>query len=132
MYNVDRLNANQKYLEKSLRNYQITDDIANKLGFPSQLTQYYFSFCRFLPQINFQIAMNAAEKMRLIAMKGLFRPSKIDPKLDLFFDDFDFRVQRLSSSLPKIIDSVREDKIYDVWVDNSLEDKDITEIFGKI
>lgn len=38
MYNVDRLNANQKYLQKSLRNYQITDDIANQLGFPSQLT----------------------------------------------------------------------------------------------
>jgi hypothetical protein len=38
MYNVDRLNANQKYFEKSLRNYQITDDIANQLGFPSRLT----------------------------------------------------------------------------------------------
>jgi hypothetical protein len=53
------------------------------------------------------MAMNAAEKMRLLAMKGLFRPKKIEPKLDLFFDDFDFRVQRLSSSLPKIIESVR-------------------------
>lgn len=29
MYNVDRLNTNQKYLEKSLRNYKLTDDVAN-------------------------------------------------------------------------------------------------------
>lgn len=29
MYNTDRINANHKYLEKSLRNYQLTDQIAN-------------------------------------------------------------------------------------------------------
>jgi hypothetical protein len=38
MYNVDRLNTNQHYLQKSLMNYKLTDDIANQLGFPSQLT----------------------------------------------------------------------------------------------
>lgn len=53
MYNVDRLNANQKYLEQSLRNYKLTDDIANSLGFPSQLTEYFFSFCRLLPSVSF-------------------------------------------------------------------------------
>lgn len=36
-------------------------------------------------------------------MKGLFKPKQLEPKLDLFFDEFDFKVQRLSSSLPDII-----------------------------
>jgi hypothetical protein len=30
--------------------------------------------------------MGMAEKMRLMAMKGLFKPKQIQPKLNLFFD----------------------------------------------
>ena len=37
MYNTDRLNANNKYLQESLKNYKLTEQIANQLGFPNQL-----------------------------------------------------------------------------------------------
>lgn len=51
MYNRDRLTTNAKYLEKSLNNYKLTDQTASELGFPSELTDYFFKFCRLLPQI---------------------------------------------------------------------------------
>jgi hypothetical protein len=132
MYNVDRLNTNQKYLEKSLRNYQLTDQIANQLGFPSQLTEYYFAFCRLMPQLPFSIGMGVTEKLRLLAMKGLFKPRQVQPQLDLFFDEFDSKVQRLSFMLPTIVSSFRENSFYDVWADSSVESSEISELFGEL
>ena len=69
---------------KSFKNYQLTDEIANQLGFPSQLTEYFFKFCRFLPNIKIPFGMKYNEKMRLLAMKGLFSPKNINPKLQYY------------------------------------------------
>lgn len=65
-------------------------------------------------------------------MKGLFKPKQLEPKLDLFFDEFDFKVQRLSSSLPDIIQSVKKGQCYDAWVDKSISNSEISEIFGDL
>lgn len=76
--------------------------------------------------------MGMAEKMRLLAMKGLFRPKQIQPKLDLFFDEFDFNVQRLSSSLKEIVSYIKKDNIFDIWADPSVDNQEISDIFGTI
>lgn len=43
---------------KSMNNYELTDETANQLGFPSRLTEYFFKFCRFLPDIKIPFVMN--------------------------------------------------------------------------
>ena len=49
MYNHNRLAANHKYLQKSMENYEITEQAAQELGFPPQLTDYYFRVCKAMP-----------------------------------------------------------------------------------
>lgn len=51
--------------------------------------------------------MQLTERLRLLAMKRLYAPKNVNPKLELFFDEFDYSVQPLSQSLPSIISSMR-------------------------
>jgi len=53
-------------------------------------------------------------------MRGLFNRRDVSPKLHLFFDEFDFQVQPLSSMISQIYKSVSDNQIFDAWVDNSV------------
>jgi hypothetical protein len=41
-------------------------------------------------------------------------------------------VQRLSSVLPHMVESVRKGEIYDAWIDNSVNMREVYELLGEI
>lgn len=107
LYETTRMEINKQYLGKALSNYRITQDISSSLGFTPQILKYFpepegmlSSVLSYLPKPT----PTTLNNLRLRAMKLAFRSRTLpNPALKLFFDQFDYEVQRTSPAFPSII-----------------------------